>query len=906
MADHDTDQGLARKSGKPGFIKNSLPMIIVWPILCIILGTALWGTTLSKLKADQNAIEKSALKDVSALTKAYAQHLTRNIEQIDQTTLLIKHGWEKSRGALKLEELLQMGIFPVSRFALVTIIDRDGLPITGTVPMSKPVSVLDREYFNFHKNNNATILLISKPATGRISGKTVIQFTRRLDMADGAFGGVVLISIEPAYLATFHDGSSLGKGGLLAVIGTDGVSRMASIDGVVNAKVPATLRPLPELDPQGGASLWPGKQWFTDSQTRFVAWEPLPAYPLIALVGLSVEERFAAIQATSDTYRHIAIAGSIGLFLFALVAALLSARLAWRNHQEMDVQDAYRLATEGGNDGFYMLRALRDKDGIVVDFQIADCNERGAAFSGYTKAQFVGQTISMVYPKPYFYTVMNTFCGAMESGYYEDELKIPPESPVQLEWVHRRLVRSGTGLAMTMRDITHTKRHERELSRMANEDALTSLPNRNWLMHFLPEKLEQARKANSMLALLFVDLDNFKNVNDSLGHSVGDELLRVAALRLTSILRPTDSVVRLGGDEFTVVLEPILTETEAALVAQRIADIFNQPFELSCSVNAVGASIGISIFPRDGTDVEALLQNSDIAMYRAKAEGKGDYRFYDPSLSHDLKKRLDTEHALQLAIEQDQFILYYQPRVNAFTGELRSMEALVRWQHPARGLVLPLEFIAIAEETGLILKLGELVLEHACMQIARWKALHLQLVPISINVSPYQFNHGDIKNLFASCLARYDLDPRLVEIEITESSMMGEQEEVSGELYALQELGIKLLVDDFGTGYSSLSQLQRLDMDVLKVDRAFTSELGKTTEGEVFFRAIVSMAHALGMSVVAEGVETKAQLQVLQSLSCDEIQGFYVSNPVPADGVPALLAKRFLLPADMAINRRQS
>jgi EAL domain-containing protein (putative c-di-GMP-specific phosphodiesterase class I) len=331
-------------------------------------------------------------------------------------------------------------------------------------------------------------------------------------------------------------------------------------------------------------------------------------------------------------------------------------------------------------------------------------------------------------------------------------------------------------------------------------------------------------------------------------------------------------------------------------VAARITDAFAQPFDLSRGPNSVGASIGISLFPRDGADIEALLQNSDIAMYHAKSEGKGNFHFYTPSLSVRLKARLDMESALQRAIEQREFVLHYQPRIGAQNGDLRGLEALVRWLHPERGLVPPLEFIRLAEETGQILKLGEIVLDQACEQIVQWKSMNLPLVPVSINVSPQQFNHGNMRDLFSACLKRHHLDPSLVEIEITESSMMDEHPEVTRELAAIRALGIKLLVDDFGTGYSSLSQLQRLDMDVLKVDRSFTSELGKTSEGEVFFRAIVSMAHALGMSVVAEGVETGEQLRILQALSCDEIQGYFISRPVPADDAQALLRKRFLMP----------
>jgi EAL domain-containing protein (putative c-di-GMP-specific phosphodiesterase class I) len=310
----------------------------------------------------------------------------------------------------------------------------------------------------------------------------------------------------------------------------------------------------------------------------------------------------------------------------------------------------------------------------------------------------------------------------------------------------------------------------------------------------------------------------------------------------------------------------------------------------------VHGSVGISIFPQDGDDVDTLLKHADIAMYAVKAKGKAHYQFFHPQLSESLVARLNKEQALRNAIEHDELVLYYQPRVDTFSGELRGMEALVRWMHPERGLIPPLEFIPLAEETGLIVKLGELVIEKACAQLARWKALDLPVVPVSINVSPRQFNQGNLSSLFSSCMARHDIDASLIEMEITESCMLGEDNAVTKELAAIEALDIKLLVDDFGTGYSSLSQLQRLDLDVLKVDRAFTTQICNEKGGEAFFKSILAMAHVLGMRVVAEGVETEQELRVLQALSCNEIQGYFISRPVPAEEVPSLLLKRWLFP----------
>ncbi|NDP57902.1 MAG: EAL domain-containing protein [Oxalobacteraceae bacterium] len=580
--------------------------------------------------------------------------------------------------------------------------------------------------------------------------------------------------------------------------------------------------------------------------------------------------------------------------LTAMTATWLWSFRAWHRYQKNEVRDSYRMATECSIDGITILMAVNDRHGKTIDFIISDCNNRSGLFYGVDAKTLIGMRLSEVTAAPYFPETMKAMRSALQTGYLEDELRGRASHPNEPQWMHRQLARTGTGIAMTLRDISEKKIHERELWRMANEDGLTELPNRNWLTGFLPEAIRQARLAGRLVAVLFIDLDDFKDVNDTLGHSAGDELLRVAARRLQSILRPGDHVARLGGDEFTVILSSIADRHAGALVAQRIIEAFATPFELGHGTDTVGISIGISLFPDDGHDASDLLKNADIAMYCAKTAGKNRARFYESRMSAALTARVDIERALQCAIEHNEFVLFYQPRINAASGQLLGLEALVRWQHPERGMVPPLEFIAIAEETGMILALGELVIEQVCRQIASWRDAGLPVVPVSVNVSPRQFDKGNIKILFATYMLRHRIDAGLVEIEITESSMMGEEEELSHELRTIRALGIKLLLDDFGTGYSSLSQLQRLAMDVLKVDRAFTSELGKTTEGEVFFRAIVSMAHALGMTVVAEGVETVEQLRILQELDCDEIQGYLISRPVPANEIPALLLQPYL------------
>jgi diguanylate cyclase (GGDEF)-like protein len=549
---------------------------------------------------------------------------------------------------------------------------------------------------------------------------------------------------------------------------------------------------------------------------------------------------------------------------------------------------AYRLATEMANEGFYVAYPSRSGSGPVTDWTIVDCNDRGAAYFGLHKHELIGKNFSGIYPAASLDRLLSICARAVEDGYYEDQYEVVSDSPLKIKWVHLQAITSKPGLAFSLRDISTKKEYLLEMARLANEDPVTTLPNRQWLSDFLPKALSETKER---LALLFIDLDDFKNVNDSLGHPVGDLLLRATAMRLKSVAGPNDSVVRLGGDEFAIVLTDIHSNAEARRTAKLVNEVLRFPLELVKGKKSITTSIGVSVYPDDGADMDSLLKSAEIAMYAAKSSGKARYRFYDPGLYETLTGRLILEQELAEAIERDEFILVFEPRMRVATGRLCGMEALIRWIHPTRGLVPPLEFIPLAESTGLILKLGDLVIDKAFRQIQLWQRSSLPVVPVSINISAHQFNAGNLSRTFFDAFDRYKINPELVQVELTESTTLGDEALILKELSAIRSLGIKLLIDDFGTGYSSLSQLQRLKMDILKIDRSFLQDLARTSESEVFVRAIISMAHALGMDVIAEGVETEQQLRILRSLSCDEVQGHYLSKPMLAETMSQLLAR---------------
>lgn len=875
-------------------LRESFPAIVVWPVCCLILVSIMWSGLFAHLRSEESEIRDDAFRHAASLSRAYAAQLHHTIEQLDQITLNLKYSWESASLAMDLRDQRDKGLYPPSAQLRVSLLDRYGDVVSSTVEVDgKYPNFSDSEYFRFHKQSAAGGLLISEPYPARLLKRPVLRFSRRLNEEDGTFSGVVIVVVEPNYLTTFHDEAllhpgdfisvRLAGGALLATKTGEGVDEIFYESG-------------PVFDTASGVVGEPAEK-FTDQNKRIVAWQKIEDYPLVAITGLSEQNIFAAFHERAEIYKIVAAAASIFLLFSMLVGMTMSARLAWRKQQADEVKATYRIATDAANEGFYMLRPLYGEDASVQDFQFEDCNQRGASMLSSSTDQVVGHSLLERIPEDYREGFLSTCRHALEHGFYEDELRVAPKSSLKAAWVYRRVVRSGSGLALTMRDISDIKAHEQALASQANTDALTGLPNRHWLADFLPSAVEHSRASGSHMAVLFIDLDNFKNINDTLGHEAGDELLKTAARRLKATVRTSDHVIRLGGDEFTIVLQQVEAVEHVARVAGLIVAGISEPFVLAGTHgHRINASIGISMFPRDGDDGETLLKHADIAMYAAKAAGKGRFQFYHTQLSDALISKLSREQALRQATEKDEFVVHYQPRVEAGTGKINSMEALVRWADPERGLVLPHDFIALAEDTGMVLRMGELVIEKVCSQLAQWRAQHVPLLPVSINVSPSQLMHGNISAFLAACMNRHGIGPQLIEVELTESAVIDNSPVVVKQLASLRTMGIKLSIDDFGSGYSSLAQLQRLDVDVLKVDRVFTTCLNQGSEGRVLFKAIVSMAKALDMCVVAEGVETAEQLETLQTLSCDEIQGFYISKPVPGDEIPRLIVKNILFP----------
>ena len=452
-------------------------------------------------------------------------------------------------------------------------------------------------------------------------------------------------------------------------------------------------------------------------------------------------------------------------------------------------------------------------------------------------------------------------------------------------WLSLSAVRDHTDhinhFVCTFSDISAIKQSHAKLEFLAHHDPLTGLPNRTLLLDRLGHSLERALREWEQVAVIFIDLDHFKDVNDSLGHEVGDALLREMAERMKALLRNEDTVARLGGDEFTVILIDIDAPRAALNVAQKLLQIVERPIELGGHSLHLSASIGISVFPIDGKDVPTLLKNADTAMYSAKSAGRNGYRFYTPLMTDMTMQRLEIESALRQALQQQQFSLHYQPQIDMFTDQLLGAEALVRWQHPDKGLIRPDQFIPIAEESGLIVELGGWVLEEACRQYDQWRKRGWRLPKLSVNVSVKQLERGNLPQQLLQLQRKYDLPPNMLTLEITESVIM-QKDYALTLLEEIAECGVELAIDDFGTGYSSLSYLKQLPVDTLKVDKSFVQEIDIDRNGEAIVHAIIALAKTMGMSVVAEGVETTGQARFLAALECDIGQGYLWGRPMPA------------------------
>lgn len=515
-------------------------------------------------------------------------------------------------------------------------------------------------------------------------------------------------------------------------------------------------------------------------------------------------------------------------------------------------------------------------------------NKSFTRMTGYSQEDVLGQNPSILQSGKElngFYTAM--WESLLKENFWQGELwDKRKDGSLYLKWLAISVVRDNlneiTNYIGSFTDITEWKQAAQKIEDLVHHDSLTNLPNRFSLMERLSQALVLAKRSRTHLAVMFINLDRFKNVNDLLGHHIADSLLLDVAKRLLASVRSADIVARVGGDEFVVVLSQIQSEITAAHIVNKIHLALSQTYLLAGHDLHITSCIGVSVFPHDGEAAEELIENSDFAMSHAKSQGRNNYQFFKQEMNSVVRERLLLENDLRVAVKQEEFLLHYQPQIDMASGRVVGVEALVRWQHPERGMIPPDMFIPMAEETGLILPLGDWVLRAACWQLMDWLSEGLPPLRMAVNLSARQFKQENLPDLVAGIIAEIGIDSHLLELEITESAAMDNLDTTILHLNRLRDMGVELAIDDFGTGYSSLSYLKRFPANRLKIDRSFVMGIETDSDDAAIAAATIALAHKLGKEVIAEGVETEAQLSFLRDQQCDIIQGYFFSRPLPA------------------------
>jgi diguanylate cyclase (GGDEF)-like protein/PAS domain S-box-containing protein len=859
-------------------------------LFCVVVVVIAWASRLDRIEVERSQTVADAIRQNANLAIAFEEHTVRTLKGIDQELAFIKHEREQPGSRLNIRQLLTDGIIDNDLFTYIGVVDEEGDLIFGSEPFNS-INLGDRDWFKVHQRQSSDGPFLGKPLFGRVTGKWAFQMSRRIDKPDGSFGGVVYASIDPAYFSKFYRQADLGDEGLVTLVGLDGIThaRRVGQELTFGEDMRESTLFAEQAKNSVGSFISTGK---LDGKRRLISYRRLKQYPLIVAVGTSRNEALASFYQREHNYyvRTALFSLFVGLFAAGLIAALSRQKRAMVSVARSEAR----------------FRATFDQAavGIVrsaLDLRILETNPKLCEMLGYTQKELLGRNLLDVtspedrsrnteFKNRLLADRRGPFSPDMETRY------LHKHGSVVWAVIASTLVCGTNGdpdhLVTIIQDVTERKRAQERAAYLAWFDLLTGLPNRHQLYDQLAQILTQAQRAGRWAACMIVKLDHFRDVNSIYGHAAGDLLLIEVAERLRSSVSGSDIIARLGGSEFALVLRDLVKMDDAGLVAQKVIDTLTPRLNLGGRQTYISANVGIAVYPGDGDDPKEVLKNADAAMQRAKEQGRNTFCFYLPRMKERAQKRLELDVSVRGALERNEFLLHYQPKVDLASGTVSGLEALLRWHHPERGRIAPAEFVPILEETGLIAPVGEWVLQTVCEQIKIWQTRGIVVPPVAVNLSAQQFHRPDFDAQVGALITRSGVDCSLIQLEITESMLMRDPAEAAGMLSRLKRMGLTLSIDDFGTGYSSLAYLKRFPLDALKIDRTFVRDLTTDSDDGEIALAIISLAHNLKLKVVAEGVETEAQLNFLRSHGCDEMQGYLFARPLSAEDCTRMLKER--------------
>jgi diguanylate cyclase (GGDEF)-like protein/PAS domain S-box-containing protein len=863
----------AKESLRARWLRRGLDTHVSLPLFALLLLVAIWLVTFHEIDAERQHAQDAAADSLHEMLGTYEAQVARSIDGIDQTLRMLKYAVERKGPLGALPELGREGLLPPGVVFVVSIVDRNGVTVASN-PRALSISVADQGYFKFHQERDSGATFVSPVLRDAANSEWHLHFTRRLDDVDGNFAGIVIVETDPAYFTSGYERSRLGERGMLGLVGSDGVvralrtgdkmsfgQRLGTADGEIENQI-------------GG---------------KYSGISELHGIALNVLVGLDEQELMAGFERQRREKLWEAATLSAGLVVFTALAWLWSWQGARARARMRRAQETYAAASEASMDAFFVMREVRNSDGVIVDFKIVDANIRAAQMTGTSKQDLCRTTLCQLIPAARGNGMLKGLSEIIAAGGMHEQEWQNTVPQLRARWLHQQVVAVQGGIVAIVRDISERKAAEERMLHLAHHDTLTGLPNRSLISDRLEHTIAQARRNDGAVLVAFIDLDGFKLVNDGLGHNAGDELLKVVAERMSGCLRASDTVGRFGGDEFVLLLHEPASVVDAAPVLERVREAVLQSISVSGQEVQVSCSIGVAVYPNDGGDAGTLLMNADAAMYRAKELGKNNIQFYTREMNASIEEKLVLLEGLRCALDDGQFRLVYQPKVDLRTGRVFGVEALVRWDHPEHGVIGPDRFIPLAEESGMIIALGDWVLRSACAQNRAWQRAGLAPLRISVNVSPRQFEDPQLVERVQRALADSGLAAEWLELEVTEGVIMRDLQQAVAKMAAVRAMGVSLSIDDFGTGYSSLSALKSFPISTLKIDKSFVRDLGRSSGDEAIASSIIGLAHRLKLRVIAEGVETEQQRSFLRENGCDEMQGYLFSRPLPPEQLAQLL-----------------